>query len=397
MATQKLTKRFVEGLPAAKEHIDIYYDSDVRGFCLCVYNTGRKYFYLQYGNSVNRKRMLLGVFGEMTVEQAREEAGDFLREYRKGTDPLQQRKAEKNAQKKKTTFQVWAKRYVEEVTVEKKSPREDIRYLGWAIGWWGQLAVNEITRESIEKRFRSLSRERSNVVGNRWLASVRACLQEAWRRDIIESNPAMKVRPNKEPPGRKRVLSDAEFAALGNAIHGYHDQYARSALILLTETGARLSEVLHAKWEDFNFDANLWTLPSTKSGKEQIMPIDDDIATMLQSLPREGEFVIKGEYSDRPRSDLKRPWTAVLKESGIKKKTTIHDLRRTFCVQVARTAGIHLASKLLRHSDIRVTENHYAPADIEDEREALKKRRELINPRADRGEPRGQGGPGSPG
>lgn len=382
MTVQKLTKRLVEGLPAPSKRTKIYYsDSEVRGFQLCVYATGRKYFYLLYGKSFQRRRILLGVFGEMTVEQARKEAAEFLVEYRKGEDPIKKRRAEKATEKKKGTFKDWSEWYIKEITSKKKSQREDVRYLGWAVEWWGSLSVGEITRESIDKKFKGLSRERSLVVANRWLASVRACLQEAWRQDLTEVNPAMKVRPNKEPAGRTRVLNDVEFEALHRAIENYPDPYVRAAFILLSETGARLSEVLRARWDDFNFDALLWAMPVTKSGREQVVPIDDHIAAMLQSLPRESEYVIKGEKPDRPRSDLKKPWIIVLKEAGIKKKTTMHDLRRTFCVQVARTAGIHLASKLLRHSDIRVTEKHYAPVDIEDKRDALRKRKEAISKR----------------
>jgi len=50
---------------------------------------------------------------------------------------------------------------------------------------------------------------------------------------------------------------------------------------------------------------------------------------------------------------------------------TIHDVRRTFGLHVTRTAGLHVASKLLRHSDIRVTQKVYAPLDLAELREAM--------------------------
>jgi integrase len=48
----------------------------------------------------------------------------------------------------------------------------------------------------------------------------------------------------------------------------------------------------------------------------------------------------------------------------------IHDIRRTYGLHATRKVGLHVASKLLRHSDVRVTERVYAPLGIEDLRKA---------------------------
>jgi integrase len=49
----------------------------------------------------------------------------------------------------------------------------------------------------------------------------------------------------------------------------------------------------------------------------------------------------------------------------------IHDLRRTFGARIARTAGLHVAQKLLRHRNITVTASVYAPIDEETLRNAI--------------------------
>ncbi|HQR44587.1 MAG TPA: hypothetical protein PK598_01065 [Thermoanaerobaculia bacterium] len=56
----------------------------------------------------------------------------------------------------------------------------------------------------------------------------------------------------------------------------------------------------------------------------------------------------------------------------------IHDLRRTFGLHVAKAAGLHVASKLLRHGDVRITERVYAPLGIETLRAAVEKRSEVL-------------------
>ena len=45
------------------------------------------------------------------------------------------------------------------------------------------------------------------------------------------------------------------------------------AFLLLIQTGARLSEVLRAKWVDVDLDAGQWTIPSPKAGHKQTVPL----------------------------------------------------------------------------------------------------------------------------
>lgn len=67
-----------------------------------------------------------------------------------------------------------------------------------------------------------------------------------------------------------------------------------------------------------------------------------------------GAWVIPGRDPNGHRADLKRPWQKIREATGLL-DVTIHDVRRTFGLYVTRTAGLQVASKLLRHSDIRVT------------------------------------------
>ncbi|MBN2054503.1 hypothetical protein JW905_06250 [bacterium] len=55
----------------------------------------------------------------------------------------------------------------------------------------------------------------------------------------------------------------------------------------------------------------------------------------------------------------------------------LHDIRRTFSLRVTVQSGLHVAGKLLRHSDVSVPANHYAPLEIEESREAIESRNRL--------------------
>ena len=213
--------------------------------------------------------------------------------------------------------------------------------------------------------------EKHPTAANRLLASVRACLQAAWRLDKIPSNPAMKVRPFRENPPRQRTLSDEELQRVLKALAEWPDAHERAAFTLLVETGARLSEVLRARWADVDLEAAEWRLPSPKAGYPHLVPLAAATVAMLRRLLRLGALVIPGKsHADKPRFDLKRAWDAI-REAASVPDIHVHDLRRTFGLHVARAAGLHVASKLLRHSDIRITEAVYAPLGIEELQKAV--------------------------
>ncbi|MCE1169770.1 MAG: Arm DNA-binding domain-containing protein, partial [Azovibrio sp.] len=87
MAKIKLTKSVVDAAQARTCDVELR-DTIVPGFLCKVTPTGRKVFMLQYRtNSGVRRKPALGQFGELTVEQARSLAQDWLAEVRRGGDP----------------------------------------------------------------------------------------------------------------------------------------------------------------------------------------------------------------------------------------------------------------------------------------------------------------------
>lgn len=378
----KLTQRVVESLKTTNPRGAKCYDTATQGFCVIVYPSGRKVFWVRYSRTPHGRPdqwMKVGVYGVLTVDQARERAQELLSKATLGQNPA----AEEAAKRAMPTVSEWALEYLENIKDRKKSYVEDARYLGaereqgqepYAVAarvLWDKKPLDSLTVEDIEAGFK-LAKEHGRITANRWLASVRACLQAAWRRGIIPSNPAMRVRPLHENAPRDRVLSNNEMTRLWNAIQKEADPHVRAAFILMVETGARRSEVLRASMADFDLKAARWKLPETKAGKPQFVPLTSTAVQALRRLPRLGPWLLPGQDPTKHRVDLKDPWARLLAAAELSNGIHIHDIRRTFGLQVAIDHGIHAASKLLRHSDIRVTSSAYAPL-VEDE---LRKRTE---------------------
>jgi len=309
--------------------------------------------------------MTLGAYGPLTVDHARAMALTKLGAVVQGQDPLDERQQRQYV----PTFGTYSSEYLEAVKRRKKQPRHDIRYLAMADEKWKRRPITAITPRDVQSLMLQIS-ERGHTTANRWLASIRACLEEARRQGLIPFNPAMDIQAFRENPPRARVLDNEEYTAIVGAIEEISDPFVRLAFMLLRNTGARKSEVLTARWEHIDLAEGRWRIPSPKAGEPQVMPLDDDTVELLRGAERMGSWVIPGRDPNRHRSDLKRPWQKIRKATGLH-DVTIHDVRRTFGLHVTQTSGLHVASRLLRHSDIRVTEKVYAPLGLAELREAM--------------------------
>ena len=96
-------------------------------------------------------------------------------------------------------------------------------------------------------------------------------------------------------------------------------------------------------------------LPDSKTGKK---PIYLSAATLdvLNNIPRidSNPYIIPGRKVGAPRSDLKRPWTAIRKAAKLSLR--LHDLRHSYAsVGVGGSMGLPIIGKLLGHSQPQTT------------------------------------------
>ena len=94
----KLTKKNVETLTLPvldKPYYKIFRDDQVKGFALRVTSDGAKTFILDKKIKNKLVRVTIGRFGDITVEQAREECQKLIGQYVTGHDPVKEQKNKK--------------------------------------------------------------------------------------------------------------------------------------------------------------------------------------------------------------------------------------------------------------------------------------------------------------
>ena len=397
----KLTKRTVDALsPRQKQYVE--YDTDLTGFGVAVYPSGIKSWICEYrphggGRGVAKKRVTLGKITQLTVEQARKTTADMLAGVRLGGDPALER-AERRAS----------------VTVGELIDLFDAQYVGTMLKP-GTVVSHRIALEELREAHGALKAAaltRAHVatlhmrMADRPYAANRAAAvwskAFAWAaaRGIIpeEHNPVKGLKKYREQ-GRERFLTVDELGRLGvalaegetvglpyevddtkpNAKHAPKadkrrvklDPYAVAALRLLLLTGARLREILHAKWEQVDVGRGVIFLADSKTGKKPIY-LSAAAQAVLAALPRleANPYVIAGARDGAPRSDLKKPWAALTRAANLK-GLRIHDLRHSFAsFGAGASLGLPIIGKLLGHSQAATT-HRYAHLDADPMRRAV--------------------------
>lgn len=148
---------------------------------------------------------------------------------------------------------------------------------------------------------------------------------------------------------------------------------AARALELTIFTAARTSEVLQARWTEFDLENQLWVIPGErmKAGREHRVPLSGAAMAMLQELKSDGEFVFPGTKEGKPLSNMSMEM--VLRRMKIE-DCTVHGFRSSFrdwCGEMTEFPR-EIAEQALAHVVGNEVERAYRRGD------ALEKRRELM-------------------
>lgn len=96
----RLTKSIIDKLPLPdlSQRQVIYRDTEFKGFAIRITHTGVKSFVVEKRIGRKNRRITLGPYGPLTVEQARKEAMKVLGKMATGIDPILEDRADKARQ-----------------------------------------------------------------------------------------------------------------------------------------------------------------------------------------------------------------------------------------------------------------------------------------------------------
>lgn len=279
----------------------LVFDAEQRGFGVRVETTGRRTFLFQYSVAGRKRRLPLGVFGEVTTAQARRLAQKHRGTVVAGGDPwgehrtamLEAVAAEKRAAQQAKTDAFTVSRLIEDwdrlhLVHRRSSYRADAtarlrRHLPDLL----ETPAASVTRSQAVGAVDMAVKRGGPVSARRVLAYARAMFGWAQGRGMLDGNPFEGLPAPGQETARERVLTSPELGLIWRAAEGLPASTGLFVRFLML-TLARRDEVAGMRWGEVAGDLSLWTQPGarTKNGELHTVHLAPAARAVLSELTR---------------------------------------------------------------------------------------------------------------
>ncbi len=142
------------------------------------------------------------------------------------------------------TFAVFAAKYLELVSVHKRSHAVERYIIGTLTRCFGKYRISDLTAEDTERFKSNRSRHVKPATVNRELTVLKSMFSKAVEWDLLISSPFKGVRYLRVPSHIERVLTADEEQKLLSASGDVRTPYLKDVITLALNTGMRKSELL---------------------------------------------------------------------------------------------------------------------------------------------------------
>ena len=359
----------------AKPKNKLYRLTDANGLCLEVTPTGSKLWRYRYRFNGGAKMLALGAYPSVTLLKARQLRDGARQLLIEGTDPGEQKKTAKQAQKVdgltfETLAREWfaynAPRWADSTTYKAKLYLENDLIPGI-----GSRPVKAITRPDLVELVRKVeARGTLNAAGKirQWLHQI---FRYGLAKGVVDANPATDLSVVAAPPKAARHHPHVTFAELPELLAKSEaaniHSLTRHAIRLLALTAVRPGELRQAPWAEFDLERATWTIPAErmKARRPHIVPLPRQavaILRQLQEITGRYELVFAGANPERPMSE--NTVNKALRLMGYEGRQTGHGFRHLLSTELnGRGYNKDWIERQLAHGDtdeIRGTYNHAA-------------------------------------
>ena len=362
MARVQLTQHLIDNLkcPIDKSKQD-YFDLRVTGLLVSVYPTGKKTYYLRYLN--DRKKTVQKKLADaslLKIADARDLATRYLGQIIMGSDPFAAIQELKKVPKLKDFIH---EQYLPYIKTYKRSWIYDEGLIRNHVEPnFGTLYMDELTKQDVVSFISRHLKTHAPGSVNRVIILLRYIYNLAVRWEVsgITKNPTSGIALLKENNKKERYLTADEAKRLIAEVQYSKNkmlQYIVPALIL---TGARKSEILKARWAEFNIEQRLWRITMSKSGKARFVPISDGLLQVLNTVPRFANcpYVFPNPKTKQPFHSIYGTWDRARTAVGLG-DVRCHDLRHSFASFLVNSGrSLYEVQKILGHSQISTTERY---------------------------------------
>lgn len=210
----------------------------------------------------------------------------------------------------------------------------------------------------------------SPYTAQKYLAHIRKAFNEAITDGYLDSNPCLRISNFRIPEKQPLFFSENEFKSLLGVIE---NEDIKDLIQFAVNTALRRSEITSLKWNQINFKDRLLILDNnsniTKSQKIGTIPLNLTALQILnkREIEKQIDFVFTYQSIPIKPDFVTKKFKKLIIKAGLNPKFKFHTLRHTAASWIVQRGGSILSvSKLLRHSELKITEiyAHLRPEDL---------------------------------
>lgn len=311
--------------------------ADGGGLYLLVNQAG-KYWRWKYRFEGKEKVMALGVYPDVSLAEAREAHQIARKLLASGADPMAERKQQAFAPAG-TTFMQVARQWWDHWSPSRSARHADYvlrRMEADIFPALGQRPIGEIQAPELVRMTKMIEERGALDIAKRSLQTCGQIFRYAIAHGLATRNPATEIRPGDILVARRKQnyarVDAKELPALLRHIEVYQgSSVTRMAMKLIAMTFVRTSELIGARWDEFDLENARWDIPAErmKMKSPHIVLLSRQAVTLLQmlhTLTGHRDLLFPGER------DFKKPMSnntilKALERMGYKGRMTGHGFR----------------------------------------------------------------------
>lgn len=383
---EKLTGKLLSSLEVTSKEYEVH-DAIVIGLYVRVTAAGAKSYIVRWGRA---RKKALGRVGILTLDQARQEATQYLYEARKHGEPLAITHGRKGTALPSLrefiddTYMPWFKTH-------HKGHKKTLHALDNNFDTIMAQRIDAITGRDLDQiRTTWMQAGNKPSTANRKMGSISGVFSRAVEWEYITAHPMAKVKQLKvDSMGLVRYLDEDENKRLRATLGARQDEmraeresankwcadrgqvqkqsllglpftdHIKPMVLVSLNSGMRRGELFDLNWSSVNFITKIITVAgyTTKTSETRHMPMNKEVVAVLEEWKKQSGtalYVFPNQEGDR-FEDVKSAWLKLLQRAEVI-GFRWHDMRHDFASRLVM-AGVPLNTvrDLLGHGDIKMT------------------------------------------
>ncbi len=407
MTNEKLTKVRVDRLMPPATGQAFFRDALLKGFGVRITAAGIKSFVVEKRVEGKVRRITLGKYPALTVEQARKEAQKLLGKIASGQNPIAQKLNDE--MRRKTLGDTFDDFKDARKQLKPKTLYDYGRLIDTVFEDWKTRPLVDITKDMVARRHAKIGGKNGEAHANLAMRFLRALFnfaiaeyEDGFGHPLLAQNPVVRITQTRawyRVERRQTVIKAHQLPAWYEAVEALKkptnpkSTQVADYLLLLLLTGLRRQEAAMLRWEDVDLKAKTMRIPDTKNHEPLTLPISDTVLTLLEGRQtaqklaekalaekqaKTGEdypkdalqvaggavYVFPGPSEHGAMQDPRADLDTVRSASGV--SFTLHDLRRTF-ITIAESLDIpmYAIKRLVNHKMSGDVTAGYIVTDVE--------------------------------